>query len=70
MPTLGQGDSVAPEALEEGLAALAELDSVEDAKSMAEAFHKEAHDSLNRLEVDPALRALREFTGFQLGRLH
>ncbi|MAV78103.1 MAG: hypothetical protein CMA15_04375 [Euryarchaeota archaeon] len=70
LAVLGKGDSVDAEALADGLAALAELGSVDYAKTMAEDFHKEAHACLNRLEDNPALRALRELTDFQLARLH
>jgi len=70
LAVLGKGDSVEPAALADGLAALAELGSVDYAKTMAEEFHKEAHACLNRLEDNPALRALRELTDFQLARLH
>mgnify|MGYP001163813006 CR=1 FL=1 len=70
LAVLGKGDSVEPEALADGLAALAELGSVDYAKTMAEDFHKEAHACLARLEDNPALRALRELTDFQLARLH
>lgn len=67
---LGKGDSVKAEALADGLAALSELGSVDYAKTMAEDFHKKAHACLDRLEDNPALRALRELTDFQLARLH
>ena len=67
---LGKGDSVKAEALADGLAALSELGSVDYAKTMAEEFHKKAHACLDRLEDNPALRALRELTDFQLARLH
>ena len=70
LAVLGKGDLVEAEALADGLAALAELGSVDYAKTMAEDFHKEAHACLNRLEDNPALRALRELTDFQLARLH
>ena len=68
LAVLGKGDSVDAEALADGLAALAELGSVDYAKTMAEDFHKEAHACLARLEDNPALRALRELTDFQLAR--
>ena len=67
---LGKGETVDPEALADGLAALAELGSVDYAKSMAEDFHQEAHGCLDALGENPALRALRELTDFQLARLH
>lgn len=70
LAVLGKGEGVKSEDLADGLAALIELGSVDYAKNMAEAFHKEAHDCLNRLQDTPALRALRELTDFQLARLH
>ena len=70
LAVLGKGETVDPEALADGLAALAELGSVDYAKSMAEDFHQEAHGCLDALGENPALRALRELTDFQLARLH
>lgn len=69
LKVLGKGEAVEPADLEDGLAALAELGSVEYARNMAESFHSEAHACLNRLEDNPALVALRELTDFQLARL-
>ena len=70
LAVLGKGESVEPDALADGLAALAELGSVDYARTMAEDFHKQAHACLDRLEDNPALLALRELTDFQLARLH
>ena len=70
LAVLGKGESVEPDALADGLAALAELGSVDYARTMAEDFHKQAHACLDRLEENPALLALRELTDFQLARLH
>ena len=70
LAVLGKGETVDPEALADGLAALAELGSVDYAKRMAEDFHQEAHGCLDALGENPALRALRELTDFQLARLH
>ena len=70
LAVLGKGESVEPDALADGLAALAELGSVDYARTMAEDFHRRAHACLDRLEDNPALRALRELTDFQLARLH
>ena len=67
---LGKGEDVEPDNLEDGLAALAELGSVDYARTMAESFHAKAHACLNRLEDNPALVALRELTDFQLARLN
>ena len=52
-----QGEDVEPDNLEDGLAALAELGSVDYARTMAESFHAKAHACLNRLEDNPALVA-------------
>ncbi|RJU96251.1 MAG: isopentenyl-diphosphate delta-isomerase [Candidatus Poseidoniales archaeon] len=70
LAVLGKGDAVSPEALADGLAALAELGSVQYAKEMAEAYHAMAHGCLDRLDDGPAMVALRELTDFQLARLH
>ena len=70
LEVLGKGEEVAPEALADGLAALAELGSVDYARTMAEDFHAKAHACLNRLDENPAMVALRELTDFQLARLH
>ena len=70
MAVLGKGDEVSEAALADGLAALAELGSVDYAREKAEAFHAQAHDCLDRLQENPAMKALRELTDFQLARLH
>jgi geranylgeranyl diphosphate synthase type I len=70
LKVLGKGEDVAPDALADGLDALSELGSVDYARTMAEAFHAKAHACLDRLEVNPAMVALRELTDFQLARLH
>lgn len=70
LAVLGKGDGVREESLNDGLAALSELGSVDYAKSMAERYHAQAHACLNRIEDGPALVALRELTDFQLARLH
>ena len=69
LKVLGKGETVEPADLEDGLAALAELGSVEYARTMAESFHSDAHACLDRLEDNHALVALRELTDFQLARL-
>ena len=70
LAVLGKGDDVSEAALADGLAALAELGSVDYAKDMAESYHAQAHACLDRLEDNPAMVALRELTDFQLARLH
>ena len=70
MAVLGKGEDVSEAALSDGLAALAELGSVDYAREKAEAFHAQAHACLDRIPENPALKALRELTDFQLARLH
>ena len=70
MAVLGKGEEVSEAALSDGLAALAELGSVDYAREKAEAFHAQAHACLDRLPKNPAMKALRELTDFQLARLH
>ena len=70
MAVLGKGDEVSEAALADGLAALAELGSVDYAREKAEAFHAQAHACLDRLQENPAMKALRELTDFQQARLH
>ena len=70
MAVLGKAEEVSEAALSDGLAALAELGSVDYAREKAEAFHAQAHACLDRLPENPALKALRELTDFQLARLH
>ena len=70
MAVLGKGEEVSEAGLSDGLAALAELGSVDYAREKAEAFHAQAHACLDRLPENPALKALRELTDFQLARLH
>jgi geranylgeranyl diphosphate synthase type I len=70
LAVLGKGEGVGEAELNDGLAALNELGSVQYAREMAEAFHAQAHGCLDRIENGPALVALRELTDFQLARLH
>ena len=70
LAVLGKGDGLPEDALNDGLAALAELGSVAYAKNMAEDFHAQAHACLDQIPDGPALVALRELTDFQLARLH
>lgn len=70
LAVLGKGEAVTQAALTDGLAALSELGSVDYAREKAEAFHAQAHACLDRIEENPALKALRELTDFQLARLH
>ena len=44
--------------------------SIDYAKAKAEAYHRKAHDCLDRLSESPALRALRELTDYQLNRIY
>lgn len=67
---LGKGEDVNETTLSDALQALDELGSIQYARERAEAFHQEAHECLNQLQENPAIRALRELTDFQLARLH
>ena len=67
---LGKGEEVNETTLSDALQALDELGSIQYARERAEAFHQEAHECLNQLQENPAIRALRELTDFQLARLH
>ena len=51
LAVLGKGDAVQPEALADGLEALAELGSVEYARTMAEDFHRQTHASWTDLMI-------------------
>ena len=69
LAVLGKGENVTAEEVALGHQALHDLGSIEYAKSKAEAYHRKAHDCLDRLVESPALRALRELTDYQLNRI-
>ena len=70
LAVLGKGDNVTAEQVARGHQALHDLGSIDYAKAKAEAYHRKAHDCLDRLSESPALRALRELTDFQLNRIY
>ena len=67
---LGKGDNVTAEQVARGHQALHDLGSIEYAKAKAEAYHRKAHDCLDRIPENPALKALRELTDYQLNRIY
>ena len=67
---LGKGDNVTAEQVARGHQALHDLGSIEYAKAKAEAYHRKAHDCLDRIPENPALKALRELTDYQLKRIY
>jgi len=70
LAVLGKGDNVTAEQVARGHQALHDLGSIEYAKAKAEAYHRKAHDCLDRISENPALRALRELTDYQLKRIY
>ena len=70
LAVLGKGDNVTAEQVARGHQALHDLGSIEYAKVKAEAYHRKAHDCLDRISENPALRALRELTDYQLKRIY
>ena len=70
LEVLGKGENVTSEQVALAHQALHDLGSIDYAKSKAEAYHRKAHDCLDRLPKGPAMRALRELTDYQLNRIH
>ena len=70
LAVLGKGDNVTAEQVARGHQALHDLGSIEYAKAKAEAYHRKAHDCLDRIPENPALKALRELTDYQLNRIY
>ena len=66
---LGKGDSATQQEIDLGLKALANLGSIDYARDRAEMYHSKAHACLDRLPNNPALKALRELTDYQLKRI-
>lgn len=66
---LGKGDAATQEEIDLGLKALADLGSIDYARERAEMYHSKAHACLDRLPQNPALKALRELTDYQLKRI-
>lgn len=70
LQVLGKGEGVSKEQVLLAHKALHDLGSIDYAKTKAEAYHRKAHDCLDRLPDSPAIRALRELTDYQLNRIH
>ena len=70
LAVLGKGDNVTAEQVARGHQALHDLGSIDYAKAKAEAYHRKAHDCLDRISENPALRVLRELTDYQLNRIY
>ncbi len=70
LAVLGKGENVTAEQVARGHQALHDLGSIEYAKVKAESYHRKAHDCLDRISDNPALRALRELTDYQLNRIY
>ena len=66
---LGKCEDASPEMIQDGIAALHELGSIEYARTKANEYHQHAHSCLDRLPDGPAMIALRELTDLQLKRL-
>ena len=66
---LGKCEDATEEMIQDGIAALNELGSIDYARAKANEYHQHAHACLNRLPDGPAMLALRELTDVQLKRL-
>ena len=66
---LGKCEDATEEMIQDGIAALDELGSIDYAREKANEYHQHAHTCLNRLPDGPAMLALRELTDLQLKRL-
>ena len=69
LSVLGKGEEATEEMIQDGIAALEELGSIEYARVKANEYHQHAHACLDRLPDGPAMLALRELTDLQLKRL-
>ena len=70
LAVLGKGDDVTSDQVMRAHKALHDLGSIEYARTKAEAYHRKAHDCLDRIPQGPAIRALRELTDYQLKRIY
>ena len=66
---LGKCEEATEEMIQDGVAALQELGSIDYAREKANEYHQHAHACLDRLPDGPAMIALRELTDLQLKRL-
>ena len=69
LSVLGKCDEASDGMIQDGIAALHELGSIEYAREKANHYHQHAHACLNRLPEGPAMIALRELTDLQIKRL-
>ena len=66
---LGKCEEATEAMIQDGVAALQELGSIDYAREKANEYHQHAHACLDRLPDGPAMIALRELTDLQLKRL-
>jgi geranylgeranyl diphosphate synthase type I len=66
---LGKCEEASQEMIQDAIAALGELGSIDYARAKANEYHQHAHSCLDRLPNVPAMIALRELTDLQLKRL-
>jgi geranylgeranyl diphosphate synthase type I len=69
LAVLGKCEDATEEMIQDGIAALDGLGSIDYARAKANEYHQHAHACLNRLPDGPAMLALRELTDLQLKRL-
>lgn len=69
LSVLGKCEDATESMVQDGIAALGELGSIDYARERANEYHQHAHACLDRLPDGPAMLALRELTDLQLKRL-
>ena len=69
LSVLGTCEDATESMVQDGIAALDELGSIDYARERANEYHQHAHACLDRLPDGPAMLALRELTDLQLKRL-
>jgi geranylgeranyl diphosphate synthase type I len=69
LAVLGKCEDATEKMIQDGIAALDGLGSIDYARAKANEYHQHAHACLNRLPDGPAMLALRELTDLQLKRL-
>ena len=69
LSVLGKCEDATELMVQDGIAALDELGSIDYARERANEYHQHAHACLDRLPDGPAMLALRELTDLQLKRL-
>ncbi|MGB0365128.1 MAG: isopentenyl-diphosphate delta-isomerase [Candidatus Poseidoniaceae archaeon] len=69
LSVLGKCEDATESMVQDGIAALDELGSIDYARERANEYHQHAHACLDRLPDGPAMLALRELTDLQLKRL-